>query len=86
MVAVTPVSKAFVSKGGDLGDILRKEMQENGFVSVGDFHHIAMQHETLGYYRQADVLGEKGDFTTAPLVSQMFGEVERMLASTGANF
>jgi SAM-dependent MidA family methyltransferase len=28
-----------------------------------------------GYYKRKDVFGVKGDFITAPEVSQMFGEV-----------
>lgn len=28
-----------------------------------------------GYYMQGDVFGKRGDFTTAPEISQVFGEV-----------
>ena len=28
-----------------------------------------------GYYMKGDVFGQKGDFTTAPEISQVFGEV-----------
>jgi NADH dehydrogenase [ubiquinone] 1 alpha subcomplex assembly factor 7 len=35
----------------------------------------ALGHPTLGYYRTRDPLGAAGDFTTAPEISQMFGEM-----------
>ncbi len=35
----------------------------------------ALAHPILGYYRKKDPLGALGDFTTAPEISQMFGEL-----------
>jgi NADH dehydrogenase [ubiquinone] 1 alpha subcomplex assembly factor 7 len=56
-----------------LNALLRKEIREQGPLSQDRFMELALQHPTYGYYRTHQAIGR--DFTTAPEVSQMFGEL-----------
>jgi SAM-dependent MidA family methyltransferase len=47
----------------------------NGPISVAHYMADCLLHPTLGYYTTQDPLGAAGDFTTAPEISQMFGEL-----------
>jgi NADH dehydrogenase [ubiquinone] 1 alpha subcomplex assembly factor 7 len=47
----------------------------DGPISVADFMAEALLHPTKGFYTTHDPLGADGDFTTAPEISQMFGEM-----------
>ncbi len=46
-----------------------------GPIPVATFMAAALGHPEHGYYRTRDPLGAAGDFTTAPEISQMFGEM-----------
>lgn len=46
-----------------------------GAVGVDRYMQLCLHHPEHGYYAARPSLGEDGDFITAPLISQMFGEV-----------
>ena len=54
---------------------IRKRIQAAGPMPVGQYMALCLGDPTHGYYVTRDPLGASGDFTTAPEVSQMFGEL-----------
>ncbi|WP_420417861.1 class I SAM-dependent methyltransferase [Pacificispira sp.] len=54
---------------------LRRRIAIEGPLTLADFMGDALGHPELGYYITRDPFGRAGDFTTAPEISQMFGEL-----------
>jgi NADH dehydrogenase [ubiquinone] 1 alpha subcomplex assembly factor 7 len=54
---------------------LQAEIAADGPISVADYMTRCLHDPLDGYYATRPALGEQGDFITAPLVSQMFGEL-----------
>jgi NADH dehydrogenase [ubiquinone] 1 alpha subcomplex assembly factor 7 len=59
----------------ELGRLIARRIAITGPITVADFMAEALGHPRLGYYRRTMPLGAAGDFTTAPEISQMFGEM-----------
>lgn len=59
----------------DLKDILLRQIARDGPISIATYMQTCLSHPEQGYYVTRDPLGESGDFTTAPEISQMFGEM-----------
>ena len=59
----------------DAGEHLRRLIALKGPLGLAEFMTEALWHPSEGYYAKSDVVGRAGDYTTAPEISQMFGEL-----------
>lgn len=58
-----------------LQDILKEKINLNGPISIADYMGECLYNSEHGYYMSGTPFGEKGDFTTAPEISQLYGEM-----------
>lgn len=58
-----------------LGERIAAKVAADGPMRLDRFMALCLGHPELGYYITRDPLGAAGDFTTAPEISQMFGEM-----------
>ena len=62
----------------ELAELIRQE----GPISVSRYMALCLGHPRHGYYMKQDPFGADGDFTTAPEISQVFGELIGLWAAS----
>jgi NADH dehydrogenase [ubiquinone] 1 alpha subcomplex assembly factor 7 len=58
-----------------LDELVKTLIRESGPISVAQFMQLALYDPKYGYYTTREPFGRGGDFTTAPEISQVFGEM-----------
>jgi NADH dehydrogenase [ubiquinone] 1 alpha subcomplex assembly factor 7 len=71
-----------VSDYSSLHSEIKKLIKSSGPMPVWRYMELCLMHPKHGYYVSRDPLGREGDFTTAPEVSQMFGELLGLWAAS----
>jgi NADH dehydrogenase [ubiquinone] 1 alpha subcomplex assembly factor 7 len=71
-----------VTEFSPLQSEIKKLIKSSGPMPVWRYMQLCLMHPQHGYYVSRDPLGREGDFTTAPEVSQMFGELLGLWAAS----
>ena len=58
-----------------LAEIIAAQIRADGPMTLADYMAICLLHPGHGYYATRDPFGKAGDFTTAPEIHQLFGEI-----------
>jgi NADH dehydrogenase [ubiquinone] 1 alpha subcomplex assembly factor 7 len=64
-----------VEERSPLENEIRRLIAVAGPIPVAEYMRIALTHPQHGYYLTREPIGARGDFITAPEISQMFGEL-----------
>lgn len=56
-------------------DLIRSRIAQHGPMGLDEYMALCLGHPQHGYYMTRDPFGAGGDFTTAPEISQLFGEM-----------
>jgi NADH dehydrogenase [ubiquinone] 1 alpha subcomplex assembly factor 7 len=70
-----------VAEGSPLELEIRRLIAAAGPMPVAQYVNLCLTHPKYGYYVTRDPFGASGDFTTAPEVTQMFGELMGLWAA-----
>jgi NADH dehydrogenase [ubiquinone] 1 alpha subcomplex assembly factor 7 len=76
------ISRPTVTEDSPLQSEIKKLIKSSGPMPVWRYMELCLMHPQHGYYISRDPLGREGDFTTAPEVSQMFGELLGLWAAS----